>query len=314
MIYIVGAGYMAREYSKVLQSMSEPFIVIGRGSSAVKELIDDLGVEAISGGLTKYLSENHMVPDAAIVCTPVETLASMTIELIEFGVRKILLEKPGALSIEDLEKIKRRAADVNALVVIGYNRRFYQSTISLKERLKKETLIAANFEMTEWSHIIEAESCEAEVKQKWVLANTSHVIDLVTHIVGNFKELSTYSSGSLPWHNKSSRFVGSGRSDKGILISYCGYWDGPGRWSAEFVTTQSRYIFRPMEKLQVQKLGSVAMDFDESIDYSLDKKFKPGLYLQASSFLSGDYINFCTLDEQISSFSFYEKIANYSAS
>lgn len=313
MIYIVGAGYMAREYSRVLQSMSEPFIVIGRGDTAVKKLIEELEIEAVSGGLTEYLNENPVVPDAAIVCTPVETLASITIELIEFGVKKIFLEKPGALSIEDLKKVKRKAERANALVVIGYNRRFYQSTIALKERLKEEKLIAANFEMTEWAHIIEAESCVAEVKQKWVLANTSHVIDLVAYIAGHFKELSTYSSGSLPWHDKSSRFVGSGISDNGVLISYCGYWDGPGRWSAEFVTTQSRYIFRPMERLQVQKLGSVAVSFDENIDYSLDEQFKPGLYLQTSAFLSNNYEDFCTLDEQILSFSFYEKMANYSA-
>lgn len=313
MIYLVGAGYMAREYSKVLLSLNEPFVVIGRGESAVQGLIQELGVNAVSGGLTKYLNENDSIPAAAIVCAPVEFLPSIAIELIEFGVKKILLEKPGALSIGELKQIKAKADSFGSLVLIGYNRRFYQSTIALRERLKNETLIASNFEMTEWAHLIADEPYANEVKQKWVLANTSHVIDLVTFITGGFKELSSYFSGSLPWHDKASRFVGSGISESGVLISYCGYWDGPGRWSAEFVTTENRYIFRPMEKLQIQKLGSVSINYDESIDYSLDSQFKPGLYLQTSSFLSNAPENFCSLDEQISNFSTFEKIANYSS-
>ena len=302
---------MAREYSKVLLSLKVPFIVIGRGEASCKILSSETGAETVSGGLTKYLLECNVVPHAAIVCTPVETLSSITIELIEFGVKKILIEKPGALSIKDLKEIKHKSESLNAKVLIGYNRRFYQSTIALEERLKEEELIAANFEMTEWAHIINDEPCASEVKQKWVLANTSHVIDLVTYIAGNFKELSSYTSGSLAWHDKASRFVGSGISCKGILISYCGYWDGPGRWSAEFVTTKSRYIFRPMEKLQIQRTGSIAVAFDDSIDYSIDEEFKPGLFLQTKAFLDGEHSKLCTIEEQIAFFKIYEKIANY---
>ena len=39
--------------------------------------------------------------------------------------------------------------------LIGYNRRFYQATLALEEKLKEEELVAANFEITEWSHRIE---------------------------------------------------------------------------------------------------------------------------------------------------------------
>ena len=311
MIYIIGAGYMAREYARVLKALDEKFIIIGRSEKSVSKLNFELEVEVVAGGLTQFLLGNNQTPDCAIVCTPVEILASITMELLTFGVKKILIEKPGALSVQELNEIKKLEAEKNSTVLIGYNRRFYQAILALEEKLIEEELIAANFEITEWSHLIEKDLCSDSVKQNWVLANTSHVIDLVMHIAGQFKELATFTAGSLSWHDSASRFVGSGVSSRGVLISYCGYWDGPGRWSAEFVTTQHRYIFRPLEKLQVQKIGSVVIDFDEQINYTLDEIFKPGIYLQTTAFLEGNHQKLCTIEEQIESFKIYNQIGSY---
>ena len=66
-----------------------------------------------------------------------------------------------------------------------------------------------------------------------------------------------------------------------------------------------------MEILQVQKKGSVKINPVKNIDYDLDERFKPGLFLQTKAFLNGDYANFCSLEEQISSFEIYNRIANY---
>lgn len=302
---------MAHEYARVLKALEAEFVVIGRGEQAVEKIKLELDINAVSGGLTQHILNAKQPPEMAIVCTPIEALSEVAYELIQFGVNRILLEKPGSLTVEELTKIKSMAEEKGALVHIGYNRRFYQSTIALEKYLMNEELVAANFEITEWSHRIVDEMCSDEVKQKWVLSNTSHVIDLVMYIAGSFKELSCFTSGSLSWHNASSRFVGAGVTDKGVLLSYCGYWDGPGRWSAEFVTTSHRYIFRPMEKLQKQKINSVAVEFDDDIDYSLDEKFKPGLFLQTKAFLDASYGKFVTLDEQIEAFGIFERMANY---
>lgn len=311
MLYLIGSGYMAKEYAKVLLELKQQFTIIGRGEQSAQDLREELKVEVVTGGISHFLTTDPVVPSAAIVCTPVETLSSITDELLDFGVKNILIEKPGALSVEELSSLEKKADKLGANVYIGYNRRFYQSTLALKERLKSEQLIATNFEITEWSHVIVKEPCSSIVKNKWILANTSHVIDLVMDVVGPIKELSTYSAGTLDWHESAARFVGSGVAENGVLISYFGYWDGPGRWSAEFVTQQNRYIFRPMEKLQVQPTGSIHVNQVEGLDYRLDEEFKPGLYLQTLSFINGDYTNLCSLGEQLISFEVYNQIANY---
>ena len=311
MIYVIGAGYMAREYCRVLTALHQEILVVGRREEAAKQLRNDLGVEAVSGGISNRLQTSKVVPDAAIVCTPVETLSEIALQLLDHGVKIILVEKPGALDVEELRRLSESAKGNDATVLIAYNRRFYQSTIALEKNLAGEELIAVNFEMTEWSHVIANEPCAEAVLQRWVLANTSHVIDLVCHIAGEFKHLDCYTSGTLPWHSSAARFVGSGISERDILISYCGYWDGPGRWSAEFVTTENRYVLRPMEILQVQPVGSVEIRAVDNIDYSIDEQFKPGIYRQVEAFLKTDYRKFCTLEEQVRNFGSYEKIAGY---
>jgi hypothetical protein len=53
-----------------------------------------------------------------------------------------------------------------------------------------------------------------------------------------------------------------------------------------------------MNKLQIQKIGSVSIEFVDGIDYSLDEKYKPGVYLQTKAFLDGNFDSFCDINEQ----------------
>jgi predicted dehydrogenase len=312
MIWIIGAGHMAQAYAKVLLHMEVEFQVIGRGEESAKIFSQETGKSVVTGGLTGTLKKAAAPPEFAIICTPVETLAACSSELISAGVKKILVEKPGALSLEELNQLIELSTQNSTKLLIGYNRRFYQSVLAAEKIINQDGgLTGLHFEITEWSHIIEKEVVATEVKQNWVISNTSHVIDLAFYLAGEPTDISTYSSGSLDWHSSSSRFTGAGKTDGNVLFSYCGFWDGPGRWSLEFVTESHRLIFRPMEKLQIQAIGSVAITDLENIDYYLDEDFKPGVFLQTKAFLNGDLSKFCTLEEQVRAFTIYKKLANY---
>lgn len=312
MIWVLGAGYMAKEYIKVLGDLDVEYKVIGRGEESAKQLTEELNVDVVLGGIQSYLSTNPSVPTHAIVCVPVAALEDVTRTLIEYGVRSVLLEKPGALSISGLDGIRTWADQRGAQVFVGYNRRFYQSVLAAEKLIEQDGgATAINFEITEWGHRVADDPSTAKVKNKWILANTSHVIDLVFYMGGFPAQMNSFTSGSLDWHQSASRFVGAGCTERNILFSYMGYWDGPGRWSIEFITTNNRYILRPMEELSVQKLGSVEILKQDGIDYSIDKKFKPGLWLQTKSFLEGDSSRLCSIEEQQIAFNSYYKIAGY---
>ncbi len=313
MILLVGVGYMGKEYARVLKSQQQDFFAVGNSEVNADRFRCEFNVEVITGGVVSALSGDISVPNSAIVCTPVDVLAKTVKCLIANGVKKILVEKPGALSIQELQELEVLASRNNVDIFIAYNRRFYQSVQALKERLESEEIIAVNFELTEWSHLVVHELCSDEVKQKWFLANTSHVVDLAFHLSGKPQSLATHTAGEgcLKWHESASRFVGSGVTESNVLISYCGYWDGPGRWSVEIVTTQNRYVLRPMERLQAQAIGSVTIAEVDSVNYSLDEEYKPGLFLLTAAFLAERCDDLVSISEQIDSYKIYNKMANY---
>ena len=147
------------------------------------------------------------------------------------------------------------------------------------------------------------------IKNNWFLANSSHVVDLAFYLGGSPKELSSYKSGNLAWH-KHSKFTGAGVTRNEALFSYHANWGAPGRWSVEILTAQHRLYFKPMETLQIQKIGSVNV-IPADIDDTLDKSYKPGLYNQTMAFLNNNFQNFCTINDQFHAMNWYNKISGY---
>ena len=145
--------------------------------------------------------------------------------------------------------------------------------------------------------------------KNWFLANSSHIVDLAFFLGGKPNRLHSYVEGGSDWHPAATIFSGAGTTETGALFSYQANWEAPGRWGVEMLTRKNRFIFRPLEKLKVQKINT---PFAESIqiDDQLDIDFKPGLYLQTESFLKGDpsapFLNIYEHYENVSTY--YEKI------
>ena len=62
------------------------------------------------------------------------------------------------------------------------------------------------------------------------MANSTHIIDLVFHIMGSPKIIGSI-FGSLKWHNRGAIFTGNGLSKNNVPFTYHANWAGPGRWS-----------------------------------------------------------------------------------
>src|SRR3989339_1038012 len=125
MIWIIGSGYMSIEYAKVLKNLGKDFIAIGRGEENAKKFREATGKEAIVGGLKNFLETKPNKPSEVIVASNVEQLFETTTLLLEYGVKSILLEKPGATNSEQMRKLSELAKEKSADVVLAYNRRFY---------------------------------------------------------------------------------------------------------------------------------------------------------------------------------------------
>jgi predicted dehydrogenase len=307
-IALIGAGYMGIEYAKVLENLKVGYFVIGRGEKSALNFEDIIKKKVIRGGLEKWVKDAKIIPRIAIVTVPENDLGNATRILLNFGVKKILLEKPGGLDVKDVQEVATLAKAKNAEVIVGYNRRFYGSVLEAEKIIKEDGGIQLmTFEFTEWGYKIKAIDKPKETKANWYYQNSTHVIDLAFFMAGFPKEMVCYKDGSLDWHPDGSRFVGAGITNHNILFSYHANWEAPGRWGLEINTSAHRLIFRPLEKLKTMIIGSVAID-DINYDEKLDVDFKPGIFLQVKAFLDGDYSRFPDIHQQSKHMQIYEKI------
>jgi len=301
---------MAQDYARVLQSLDHDFEVIGRNAASAEKFASVTGHPVRQGGLSSALADSD-APEQAIIAVGVEQLANVGTELIEAGARRILIEKPGGLNTKEIRALQKIAVRKKADVLIAYNRRFYASTAMARKLIAKDGgATSCTFEFTEWSHVIAPLTKAPGVKEAWFLANSTHVVDLAFHLCGFPRDMNAWHGGTLNWHPSAARFCGSGMTDQGVFFSYHADWEAPGRWGVEVLTRKRRFVFRPMEQLQVISLGSVKMGGVE-LDDRLDKAFKPGLYGQVKAFLERDDRLFCTIEEQLRHCTIYDEMAGY---
>lgn len=308
-VLLIGAGPMAFDHFKVLKALGCKVTVIGRSVSSAMSFEEKSGEKVVNGGLENFLKENKEKFDAAIVVVGMEQLAVSTKQLIEKGFKNILVEKPAGLDLKEIKTLAVAAAKKRSKVFVAYNRRFYASVRKAMEIIKQDGgLMSFNFEFTEWSHTIEPLKKAKGVKENWLLANSTHVIDLAFFFGGKPTKMNCYAEGKLSWHKKAV-FSGSGKTKNNILFSYQANWNAPGRWGLELLTKESRLILRPLEGLQIQKKGSVAISQIELSDTN-DISFKPGLYLQNLLFLSGQHKLLIPIKEQAEMAKVYSRIAS----
>jgi predicted dehydrogenase len=309
-LWLIGAGSMAQDYSRVLQALGVSFEVIGRGADSAATFEKETGQVVRMGGLTDALASEN-VPDQAIVAVGVEQLAATTAELIRAGVKRIMVEKPAGLDLAQVKELNQVATEHGASVLLAYNRRFYGSVQQARNAIAEDGgVLSAQFEFTEWSHVIAPLEKGAGVKEHWLIGNSSHVIDLAFHLIGRPIDWQCWHAGLIDWHPAAARFAGSGVTDQNVMFSYLADWQAPGRWGVELLTAKRRLILRPMEQLQVTQLGTVRIEAVDSLD-SLDQEYKPGLFRQTQAFLKGDDQLFCTLSQQVENVRIYSQMGGY---
>jgi predicted dehydrogenase len=300
-ILLIGAGSMAESYFSVLKSLHQKLnvSVIGRGEKSANSFESATGISVIRGGIKSFLRHHSMnIPEVAIVSVSIPELSATTHSLLQAGCRSILLEKPGGINSSEIHKLADFAEKYESTVVLAYNRRFYESVRIARAMLHKDGGPSSfTFEFTEWGHII-AKLNKSQVEfDNWLLANSSHVIDLAFFLGGLPAKIQCFTSGRLPWHKHGAVFCGSGKTDRNVPFSYHADWQAPGRWGVQVLSKTRRYILCPLETLRIQEIGNTAIK-EVPLDDHLDKEFKPGLYRQVSDFLEGYLDDFVTLREQ----------------
>lgn len=122
--------------------------------------------------------------DTVIITTRHNAHASMTLEALKAG-KNVFVEKPLALSQEELEAIIKAYKEGNQSLTVGFNRRFSPHIIKMKSLVDSKTpknIIAtmnAGFIPPEvWVH-------DMEVGGGRIVGEACHYIDLITYLTGS---------------------------------------------------------------------------------------------------------------------------------
>lgn len=286
---IVGIGKMGLAHLRALKYLNLTQIAVWAPTPRGRQIVEEAEAKFFCGPIEKAISTFE--PTHAIVASPVETLALISKQLIIRGVKNILIEKPGILNYEEGSVLRRVVDELGANVFVAYNRRFYASIQTALKMIKRnsDSILSVNFEFNE--RIIDQEKFSGyheSVRQKWIIANSMHVLDSVFFPVGlpDFARSCFIQEGEIPWHSAGSLFVGSGLTDRSVPFSYHANWNAPGRWSFQWMTRDTRYIFSPIEELKVMTIDNFEVK-NVTLEEEQDINFKPGVINQDLAFIGG---------------------------
>lgn len=289
-VLLVGAGDMALAYAAVLTSLSIRPIVFGRGEGSARRFAEISGLQAGTGPLVDQISARTTLPGTAIVTVNAHALADVTTMLVKAGVKRVLVEKPAALDVAELDALCTTVQSAGAEVYLAYNRRFMASVLAADKMIAEDGgPSSVKFDFTEASTRIVQLSKPRREFETWFYGNSTHVLDLAFHFFGAPSALEAAVTGQevLDWHPSGAVYAGFGRNPAGALISWHANWLSAGRWGVEVMTTKRRLILQPLEKLRVQMHGSFA-ETEIELDDEADRNFKPGLLRQTRAFLYGE--------------------------
>lgn len=311
-VLVVGAGPMASAYIRVLRALGIDPVVVGRSESSASRLRSKLHIRVQTGGLSKFL-DHAPAPERAILALPVEELAASAKLLALAGTKNILIEKPGALNTDELSELIAALSVTHTKAWVAYNRRFLESTQTARRLILQDGGVTSfRFDFSERVDDVKQSPASSRVKEAWVVANSSHVIDLAFYLCGMPKEIASWTGGRLSWHKSGDRFVGAGIAASGAPFSYRSDWSSPGRWSLEIGTAHRRLLLSPLETLQQMLHGSWQFEVVNT-ENSDEEAFKPGLFKQTQAFVENETSELCSVPEQQIRMSLYERIAGYRA-
>jgi len=307
---LFGTGDMAEKYLETLKYLNIETRVIGRTLLNNNKFHLKTGHSVLT---IDKLHLNEIKNSYAINAVSNQNLFSLTEYLLLNGCKKILVEKPVALSKSELHKLISLADYQKASVYVALNRRHYKSVKMCKEIIDDDGgAISGSFDFTEVLTEDDLNRYPEKVLQTWIYSNSVHVIDTFFFLCGlpldnKFDFIKTK---NLKWHENGAVYVGCGQTEKGVSFTMHANWLSGGRWNLEVCTKNRKLILSPMEELHQIKKGSFQIE-KVPICLSYDKNFKPGLFSQTKCFFSENSENLQNIKDYMPVFNFMSKIGSY---
>lgn len=167
--------------------------LLPKGQVSLRSIVSGSGVTAshtkAKFGFTQAVPDYRLVlddnqVDAVFITTPHNLHASMVCDCLSAG-KHTFVEKPLAMSLDELERVRRSAAEFpDRLLMIGFNRRFSPHTVAMKDWLRaapsnKSVVITVNAGAIPSDHWTQ----DPSVGGGRIVGEACHFIDLARYLV-----------------------------------------------------------------------------------------------------------------------------------
>ena len=276
-ICLIGAGYMAEEYLKVLSDKKlKCFGIHSRTKSKINYLKEKYNIKKIFKNI-REINNSEEIDSIIIAVNEISTFKILNkLNLKKF---KILCEKPVGVNYDESQKILKLIKKNRSSLFVSMNRRYFNSTIKAKNYVKNKTgkrFIYINDQQIQ-------NRKKAVVNKQMMYGNSVHLIDYINMFGrGSLKKIIKIKKNEF---KKMSETISKIFLSSGDEILYTCNWNSAGAWSVNIIQSNQRCELKPLENLMHEELvnGKRIRKNYNVIGY--DKKFKPGLYLLVTEFL-----------------------------
>ena len=277
-VAVAGTGRIARAHLDVLASFEDVVIVglANRGRSDPTPLAREYAVESTFDNAERMIDETQ--PDLVYVLVDVESVATVASQVLARGL-PCLIEKPAALEAERIEELARLAAAQNVPHLVAVNRRFHSVIDHALEAIRLHGPVhGLHVEVHEPIEAIRNQGRFAtHIVDRWLAANSIHMIDLVRRCLGEVVEIEVLGvrDGCVR-----DGFTACFATESGATGTIAGHWRSPAGNRLVLFGNGVRAELEPLDHgtIITAELRREPLAIDV-----VDQRFKPGFYAQSAA-------------------------------
>ncbi len=277
---LIGFGLVAPKYVEVLNVLGCEIVgILARNFDKATVNAKKYGIKKIFSSIEEIKEEDF---DFTTILVSPENISNVLKEIIPFK-KPILVEKPVAFGIRELDNIIELNNKYNSSIMVATNRRFYSIFKKGIDYLNKKNkkLDSILIEAPERFSDINLPMFSDKVRENWMYANPIHCIDLIRFFGGEVTTLETNS------HPEKYQYSAIGHCFKDVDFTYISNWKTPGNWNITLYSDGTKIIYNPLED------GTIIEKNEKKsiVPLEEDIKFKPGFYSQLKHFIDNVVTN-----------------------
>ena len=281
-VAIIGSGYMANEYAKVLKKIKICKIsgIYSRRHFKAKLFANKHNIEIIGQNIKDLYIRSKA--DAVIVAVSPDSLKLVVKEVFKFPWNS-LIEKPLGINVNDAYDINKIAKKLKSKSFIALNRRHYSSTLKSIDLLKLDkSKRIINIYGQEDLNKIKKFKYSKKIINNFMYVNGIHLIDYMT----------LFCRGKIVKIEKVVKWQGLKKKgfvlctfcySSGDVATFSTIWNKPFPWQVIISTSKQRIELKPLEICKLYRVNQKT-HISYKVD-KIDKIFKPGIYKQTNEFV-----------------------------